>query len=110
MARRRKRKKVSEMSEEDWEEARRIFGSMSRRARAVDRAKKGKIPKYYDTWKHNPSRYDLPGLDTPGRKGKRGRKGFKPITKKEWRRIYEKCGGTPKENPECWSRELKKRR
>ncbi len=41
---------------------------------------------------------------------KHKRRGFKPLTKAEYRRIYDICGGTPREEPECWKREMKKRR
>ena len=44
------------------------------------------------------------------RKKKKRKKKAKPITKEEWHKIYEKCGGTPREKPECWRRELKKRK
>lgn len=48
-------------------------------------------------------------LSKGGKVGKK-RKGFKPLTKAEWRKIYNECGGTPKEKPDCWSRKLKRRR
>jgi len=61
----RKRTPISKMSKRQLREAKRIHRSRKRYARKQDEARQAKVPKYYETWKRSPGRYDLPGVDTP---------------------------------------------
>ena len=87
-SKKRKRTPVSQMTARQLKAARRKHKSRSKRARRIDESRSGKIPKYVETWFRNPSKYDLPNVDTTdvwAREVERRRKISKAMKKKKSR-------------------------